>query len=1840
MKPRTPGFWLIVATVGLLALLPLQALAGMSPEEVKTFTETKAKAEKGDLEAHFNLAACYARGWGVAQDQAEAVKWIRKAADKGYPMAQFSLGNCYDNGNGVTKNAVEAAKWMRKAADQGFANAQNSLAAYYANGKGVAMSQVEAAKWMRKAADQGDALAQYNLGNSYHLGRGVPKDAVEAVKWYRKAAEQGDAPAQFNLGNSYATGDGVAKDQVEAAKWYRKAAEQGHAEAAKSLNLMNRKTPGKGTPPTETTVTTLDGVRVVITKKGNVTNVETVGNLSPNTALTGSTLAEIKPENNPVDLLVRAVELFPQNHRAAYQLGLAARLRAQFDQKRVSDQSAHQAFSVLTMQPANERVLSWGGGSQTIGAEDHRAVLIWARKSGPPTYHPAWMIQHGMGAFGASSRAGAGLNAGFVAASAWSQVLDDYAKFIDTPSFWVTRHERNNPANFPTLLKGMESRFLSELGAGPAGEVGRKKLRAIVVSFDLKAADPALALLDARDAMQAIVSAPNSAVPANGEVKTFEDYRAKAEQGQAEAQYYLGMIYRTGSHGMGKDVPVSVTWLTKSAEQGHSKAQYYLGRTYFDFDGNTSGVAKDTRNAVSWWGKAAAQGDADAQEALGFCYAKGFGGLVKNEIEAYAYQILASRSNASAVASRGKLETSLSPESLRAGVARSKALQAAIVVTANSAAPASGVKAPPVEVNSPKDLKAKTAKGGRSSELAAISELKAAETGSARAQYQMGARYYMGGAGITKDDVEAVKWWLMAAGREGDPDQWNIMAKYRLGFMHEKGRGVAVGVVEAARWWRRAAEIGHAGARFSIGYCYQVGQGVPKDAAEAAKWFRLSAVQGNREAQLWLARAYLSGAGVPKDPLEAYAYLSLASQTKSEDADKLLASVSERMTPEERLLGQQRSKKIPTSPSGVHGREILPAGYLGGIQRTTQNVAQFESVRARAEQGDNNAQSQLATYYQRNEVVLKDDFEAEKWLRKSAAQGNTHAAEELEKALKPAKEAAEFKALLATADQADPSVQNKLGLCYLNGKGVKRDFAVAAGWFRKAADQGNANAQYNLGTCYRSGWGVSVDQAESISLFRKAAENGDAKGQYELGSCYRSGIGMPKDQVQADMWLGKAAAQNLAAYRKDAEDGDSAAQFNLGQSYRDGKGVARDPNEAVKWYRKSALQGNAKALFMMGNSYLNGEGVAIDKVEAIAYWELASPNDLSARQSLGFLKQVTLPLTVWQGERRARALQKEIEVNIAAKNPSSRPANAAPSVAGMAPEEIKAFEAYKTLAEKGGPTDQLNLGFCYAYGAGVAKDETIAVSWFRKAADQWSPAAQFQMGLCYAEGAGVTKDEVEACAYWNLIKTTYPPARELLASLETKMTAVARTRGQKRADELVKENEARQVGKPLSYADEYRASERERLSNPRNLKVLLEAEVEHAAASPYMKSLGYTGPGRRKELQAIVQTFDFTSDGVAARYQVARQQMFQITMVLQREWENGFVKERERESAEAMIKARQGDAAAQFVIGKGYYRTSKTRDYENALKWLLKSAEQGNRQAQAELGEYYLDMLRPSTSPEQAKIESAKWYRVAAEAGDAKAQYGLSRVYNVPKYSKSTSTETAECLKWLRLSAAQGYVPAQIDLWHKLSHTYRNEGGVTTTIKQEADESLSWSSKLAERGDIVAMREQATAYHNGKYVPKDEAAALKWNRMAAEAGDEQMQGLLWSLYSTGKATYFDPVPVDDVEAMKWCRILAANRNAEAIYAIGDCYAEGRGVPQSNVEAYAYWTASLLRWGSDPGGNQTEPAKRLELRAKMSATDLAAAQKRSGEILTDFEINRMKKQAQLDAKQLQQRLDYR
>lgn len=153
----------------------------------------------------------------------------------------------------------------------------------------------------------------------------------------------------------------------------------------------------------------------------------------------------------------------------------------------------------------------------------------------------------------------------------------------------------------------------------------------------------------------------------------FESMRAAALSGNRSAQCALGMVYRNGSLGVTRDLPNSLTWFQKSADQGDKHGQYWLGRCYFEFSNAERAVAQDPRMAVLWWLKSARQGDAEAQEALGYCYKFGFG-VVKDEIEAYAYQVLASPSSRGAMDHRRDFEATLSARSLAAGLERSKEL--------------------------------------------------------------------------------------------------------------------------------------------------------------------------------------------------------------------------------------------------------------------------------------------------------------------------------------------------------------------------------------------------------------------------------------------------------------------------------------------------------------------------------------------------------------------------------------------------------------------------------------------------------------------------------------------------------------------------------------------------------------------------------------------------------------------------------------------------------------------------------------------------------------------------------------------------------------------------------------------------------------------------------------------------------------------------------------------------------------------------------------------------------------------------------------------------------------
>ena len=98
------------------------------------------------------------------------------------------------------------------------------------------------------------------------------------------------------------------------------------------------------------------------------------------------------------------------------------------------------------------------------------------------------------------------------------------------------------------------------------------------------------------------------------------ELRPLAEQGNAQAQYALGIMYNKGE-GVPQNDAEAVKWWRKAAEQGHAIAQYTLGILY-DMG---LGVPQDYAKSLQWYRKAAEQGDAEAQSNLGLMYYDGKG---------------------------------------------------------------------------------------------------------------------------------------------------------------------------------------------------------------------------------------------------------------------------------------------------------------------------------------------------------------------------------------------------------------------------------------------------------------------------------------------------------------------------------------------------------------------------------------------------------------------------------------------------------------------------------------------------------------------------------------------------------------------------------------------------------------------------------------------------------------------------------------------------------------------------------------------------------------------------------------------------------------------------------------------------------------------------------------------------------------------------------------------------------------------------------------------------------------------------------------------------------------
>ncbi len=356
------------------------------------------------------------------------------------------------------------------------------------------------------------------------------------------------------------------------------------------------------------------------------------------------------------------------------------------------------------------------------------------------------------------------------------------------------------------------------------------------------------------------------------------------------------------------------------------------------------------------------------------------------------------------------------------------------------------------------------------------------------------------------------------------------------------------------------------------------------------------------------------------------------------------------------------------------------------------------------------------------------------------------------------------------ANQGLAQAQNTLGAFYADGQDIQQDFAEAAKWFRQAADQGLAGAQYNLGRLYGAGKGVQQNSAEAAKWLRKAAEQGYEEAQYMYGLSYANGIGVQQDIAEALKWFRKAADQGYAEaqymlglsyeegegvpqdfaeaakwYRKAADQGYAEAQFKLGLLHGKGKGVQQDFAEAAKWFQKALEQGHAEAQYMYGLSYFRGEGVPQDYSEAAKWFQKAAEQGYApAQNNLALLYLLGKGVPQDYAES-TKWLRKAVEQGYAEAQYGLGYMYAG---GGVHQDFAEAAKWYRKAADQGYIQAQFSLGGLYNEGKGVPQDYVEAAKWYRKAAEQGDKDAQYNLGLLYASGKGVQQDYAEAAIWY------------------------------------------------------------------------------------------------------------------------------------------------------------------------------------------------------------------------------------------------------------------------------------------------------------------------------------------------------------------------------------------------------------------------------------------------------------------------------------------------------------
>ncbi|KAI9140323.1 hypothetical protein BKA69DRAFT_1039356 [Paraphysoderma sedebokerense] len=247
------------------------------------------------------------------------------------------------------------------------------------------------------------------------------------------------------------------------------------------------------------------------------------------------------------------------------------------------------------------------------------------------------------------------------------------------------------------------------------------------------------------------------------------------------------------------------------------------------------------------------------------------------------------------------------------------------------------------------------------------------------------------------------------------------------------------------------------------------------------------------------------------------------------------------------------------------------------------------------------------------------------------------------------------------------------------------------------------------------------------------------------------------------------------------------------------------------------------------------------------------------------------------------------------------------------------------------------------------------------------------------------------------------------------------------------------------------------------------------------------------------------------------------------------------------------------------------KDYQKAVHYYAKSAEQGNAEAMYNLGVLYSTGIGVSVKDMDVALEL--WLKAAdltptvevmpglelPNVGVAESENALGVAY---RDGSGVDIDYDRAVQWFMKSARKGCPPALNNMG---CACLEGQG-----VKQSDKNAYDWFKKAAEAGEPSGQENYADLLLYGKGGPQDTKEAYRWYEEAANGGCVSATEKLENLKRTGRVSGV-PSPLTVIDKLKEA---ASNGDIRGLFTLGQHYRYGTGgVIQDTIEARRLWVIS-------------------------------------------------------------------